>query len=195
MLDPNFHITTPRLYLVHPDPANQKHVTMIWQRFNEKEKVYFKKLEREFTMDDAFHYMQTSRDAMEKTGWGRYVILVRPESEATESEPSTPFSERSADLEAVGVVTMQCVRFPEVPAPNIPDVGFGLLPKVYAKGYATESARGLMKYYEDTKGCKAFGGYTDAKNEPAKRALRRLGMKEWGVSDLTGVGPGDEAYR
>lgn len=188
MLDFNFHITAPRLYLTYLDSSNRRHTDMLIERFNNSDyKFYPRGPDFSFTLDDAHYYIDGVAERLEKTGWGRYVVLLRPEGEI--EEPATPFSERSRDLTPIGVVSMQYKRFEGVAAPDIPDVGFGLSPWATGKGYAAEAGAALMSYFEKERGIKAFAGFTDVENLPARKLLGKLGMEEVGVGEVSGITP------
>jgi len=80
---------------------------------------------------------------------------------------------------------MAIARFPS--APTIPDLGFGLLPAYHGKGYATEAAEALVKYYREEKGVKAFAGFCEPGNEGSSKVFRRMGWMNRGVRDVKGV--------
>jgi RimJ/RimL family protein N-acetyltransferase len=105
--------------------------------------------------------------------------------EIKNEEKDVPFSER--ELQPIGVVTMQLARLEGVPAPTIPDIGFNMHESFHGKGYATEAAQGLMKYFVDTKGVNAFAGLTHKENQDAQRMFRRMGFKDHGLRRVQGV--------
>lgn len=74
-------------------------------------------------------------------------------------------------------------------APPAPDVGYGLLPAFQGKGYATEAAAALIKWFEEEKGRTEFFGFCDPSNEGSKNVLRRLGFEERGVKAIKGLKP------
>ena len=131
--------------------------------------------------DAARASIESSVEHTMRTGYGRYLVSLRTGGD----EEQEQFSKR--ELEHVGVVSMQLNRHPSVPGPLIPDVGFNFLPKYHGKGIASEAARCLMEYFQAEKGVKAFAGMTDDENEEAKKTLRRLGFREWGVRGVKGV--------
>jgi RimJ/RimL family protein N-acetyltransferase len=186
MLDPNFHITTPRLTISHIDPNNDLHCDFI-DALNKTPEllVVHKALSRSVESRETLRQrLKDGAATWEKTGYGRYLISLRPDS-AHETQDNKAFSETEDKWEFIGLVSMQCQRHPG--APPIPDVGFGLMAKHYGKGYATEAAQGLMKYYREEKGQTSFAGYCSLGNESSKKVLRRLGFAEVGVRGLKGV--------
>jgi RimJ/RimL family protein N-acetyltransferase len=132
-------------------------------------------------------FIENCNEKIERSGYGRYLISLNPtdvDSEESAKRASIlPFSKREHVL--VGIVTMLCGRF--AGAPTIPDLGFGLLPEYFRKGYATEASQGLLKYFEEEKGQKAVSGFCGPENEASKKVLRRLGFEERGVRDLRGI--------
>jgi hypothetical protein len=50
------------------------------------------------------------------------------------------------------------------------------------------------RYYRDTKGCTAFAGVCDPKNEASMKMFRKLGFVERGVRDLKGMVGEDAVY-
>jgi RimJ/RimL family protein N-acetyltransferase len=186
MLDPNFHITTPRLTISHIDPDNDLHCDFIHGLNNSPEiAVVHQSLSRAIETREAMRQrLQKGAETMEKTGYGRYLISLRPDS-ADQTQDTKPFSDTVDKREFIGIVSMQCERC--AGAPPIPDVGFGLMAKYYGKGYATEAAQGLMEYYREERGQTAFAGYCKPDNESSKQVLKRLGLVEMGVREVIGV--------
>jgi RimJ/RimL family protein N-acetyltransferase len=190
MLDPNFHITTPRLTLSHIDPDNDLHCDFI-QGLNKSPEIasLHQSLSRPVETPEAMRQrLKEGAATLEKTGYGRYLISLRHDS-ADETQDAKAFSETADTREFIGLVSMQCQRNPG--APPIPDVGFGLLSKNCGKGYATEAAQGLMKYYREERGQTRFAGYCSPVNESSKKVLRRLGFAEVGVRGVKGIVGGD----
>ncbi|USP74078.1 uncharacterized protein yc1106_01352 [Curvularia clavata] len=186
MLDFNFHITTPRLYLSYCNPSSDAHVDFTLELLHGPASLrVHPEVKKDFADRDAVQRrLQTSIESFEKTGYGRYLVSLRPDSEA-EEDSEKPFSERK--LEHIGVVSMQLVRIEGTKAPAIPDVGFNILERYHGKGYATEAAQGLMKFYEQEKGVRVFAGFTSDQNESAKKLFRRLGFQNHGVRKVSGI--------
>lgn len=185
MLDFNFHITTPRLYISYCNPSSDAHVDFTMELLHGAASLRVHPGAKNDFPDRAAA-QQRLQDVMErfqKTGFGRYLVSLRPENEDADSE--TPFSERK--LEHIGVVSLQLSRFEGMNVPTIPDVGFNFLEQYHGKGYAVEAARGLMKYYEEEKGVHVFAGFTSDQNESAKKVFRRLGFENYGVRRIKGI--------
>ena len=191
MLDYDFHLTTPRLFISHLNPANDAHVNFIFEQVfhhspdvadkdqNSEAVVESRRTSRKFIVDNV--------ERLANIGFGRFVISLRPPSALSDSlidqDQKVPFSQQTHEL--IGIVSMQKARFEG--APSIPDVGFSLLERYYGKGYATEGAKELLRYFEEEKGCKQFAGICFPDNEGSKKVLRRLGFEERGMRDLHGV--------
>ncbi|KAF2853709.1 hypothetical protein T440DRAFT_515208 [Plenodomus tracheiphilus IPT5] len=195
MLDYNFHIKTPRLYISHYNPNNQTHCQYVaTQHLVHTMTPEDKSNGKIPTLEEGRTFITTGAKRMAKTGYGRFLISLRPLNE-TVSPSATPtpsqadqkvkssFSERI--LEPIGTASMQLARFPH--APTIPDVGFGLSNQHWGKGYATEAAQGLLNYYEEVRGQTQVLGIFMPENGASKGVFRRLGFEERGVWEMDGV--------
>jgi RimJ/RimL family protein N-acetyltransferase len=181
MADPTFHITTPRLYLHYFLPDNLSHIDFLCETFTD----------RSSTKQQLAHPMNT-RPAVQKdiqsriadqtaTGFGRYLISLR-------TSPSLSFVEQEQASEHhtyVGVISMKLRKHSK--GPNVPDIGFFILPKFTGKGYATEAASGVLEYFEN-RGVKDVLGFCSPGNERSKAMFRRLGWEERGERKLMGMG-------
>ncbi|KAL0936748.1 ribosomal-protein-alanine acetyltransferase [Colletotrichum truncatum] len=185
MLDFDWHIGTPRLYISHLNPSNDVHCDFLIEYMKNRElDSKLEDMSRSMSKREAIAKLQIEprMARMEASGWGRYLVSLKPPS-TDENDVDKPFSERR--FEPVGCVTMQLARFPG--GPTVPDIGFSFLDRYQGKGYATEAAQRLMKYFEEERGQKGFLGVTDLDNENAKKMFRRLGFKDRGVRDVNGL--------
>jgi RimJ/RimL family protein N-acetyltransferase len=190
MLDYNFHISTPRLTLSYLDPSNEKHVDFIYELNNSPEMLH---VHRNMpgvrdTRESAREFIKQGVEALETIGYGRFLISVRPSADASGEHP---FSKSVNTHDLVGILSMRKERFPS--APSIPDIGFAIMARHYGKGYATEAAQGLMKYYREEVRQMAFAGYCEPDNENSKKMFRRLGFEDRGIKEVSGV-IGNEVY-
>lgn len=183
MSENNFHITTPRLYLSRQNPSNDAQCDFAVSLLSSPSSIKYNPSGPSIVpnRDAARSFIEAGTERLLRTGHGRYLVSLRPSTE----DNNTPFSEPSTNL--IGVVTMQLHRYPATPGPLIPDIGFNFLPKYHGKGYAREAAEGLMKYFREERGIKAFAALTDDENVEAKGLLRKLGFREWGVRGVKGV--------
>ena len=57
------------------------------------------------------------------------------------------------------------------------DIGYALLPRYWAQGYAHEAARAVMAFARDELKLPRVVGITDPDNQPSARLLEKLGLK------------------
>lgn len=125
-------------------------------------------------------------DLIEITGYGRYLVSLKPPADLeSDQAESIPFSERIKAYTKVGMVTLKARQFNN--APLAPDVGYGLLSAFQGKGYATEAAAALLRWFEEEKGQTEFFGFCNPDNEGSKGVLRRMGFEERGVRNIRGL--------
>jgi RimJ/RimL family protein N-acetyltransferase len=186
MLDFNFHITTERLTISYLNPANDRQCDFVHELNNSPEMLAVNKsLSSAFTDREASRkFIEQGTASLAKLGYGRYLISRKPE-EPQHIDAPIRFSESINTHDLIGIVSMQLARFPG--APTVPDIGFAIMAKFYGKGFATEAAQSLMKYYQKEKGHAAFAGYCDPENESSKNMFRRLGFENRGVKEINGV--------
>ncbi|EMD89488.1 hypothetical protein COCC4DRAFT_207492 [Bipolaris maydis ATCC 48331] len=184
MPDPNFHITTPRLYLSYGDPSNEAHIDFSLELITSAPALRSQGPAGSSAADReaARKRIADTMLSLKNKGFGRYFVWLRPEND---DNTTSPFSSRT--LEPIGSVGLQLARLDGVKAPSIPDVGFIFLEKHQGKGYATEAVRALMKYYEEEKGIHVFSGFTKEDNEGARGLFRRLGFRNHGVRMVSGI--------
>ncbi|KAF3010695.1 hypothetical protein E8E13_005941 [Curvularia kusanoi] len=188
MLDPDFHITSPRLQLWYLNPSNDAHMSMYAALQNSPEILAVRALSgtpapsKPITVADARASLVKRTEKLAKTGCGRYIISLRDDNNTS---PTT--SQDTEEKEFIGYVSMQWQRYPDLPCPKIPDLGFSLLAKYYGKGYANEACEALMGYFRETKGQERFAGYTHPDNVSSQKLFKRLGFVYRGIVDVAGV--------
>ncbi len=57
------------------------------------------------------------------------------------------------------------------------DIGYAFLPRFWSKGYAIESAQGVMKFAKEVVGLKRIVAIVDPNNAGSIRILEKIGMK------------------
>jgi RimJ/RimL family protein N-acetyltransferase len=199
MLDHDFHLATPRLYISHLLPTNDAHCDFIYDLMlspgiaKEMPAAAVEKAMSVPPRDAGRKLIADLADKMEKTGYGRYLVSLKPTSISgtpTNERAEVPFSQRHSV--PIGVVSMRHARFPSASsAPTIPDIGFGLLSRYFGHSYATEAATALLKYFKEEKGQKEFCAFCRPDNEASKNALRRLGFEKRGIREVNGVVDGE----
>jgi RimJ/RimL family protein N-acetyltransferase len=189
MLDYNFHISTARLTISHLDPKNDKHCDFVYELNSRPEMLiaHGDKPSDAPGRESGRKFIEQSVTRLEKNGYGRYLISRKPIDQQNEGDNANhvPFYETINEHDLIGVVSMQCDRFPG--APTVPDIGFAIMAKYHRQGYATEAAQGLMKYYREERGQTRFCGFCDAKNEKSIKMFERLGFEERGMKEIFGV--------
>jgi RimJ/RimL family protein N-acetyltransferase len=187
MANPNFHITTPRLYLSHADASNDAHCDMTVDLYHSPTSMKYNPSGPSVVpnREAARSFIESSTERLRRTGYGRYLVSIRPDNEKKDEVESSPFSTNGQEL--IGTISMQLNRHPAFPGPLIPDLGFNFLPQYHGKGYANEAATHLMQYYREERGTKAFAGLTDDGNVEAKKLLTKLGFKYQGIRCIQGV--------
>ncbi|KAJ4355417.1 uncharacterized protein N0V89_003433 [Didymosphaeria variabile] len=186
--DLNFHISTPRLVISHLDSESDSHCDFLVSLYDTEEQRARNKVAHPMHDREAARKTILSNDHIWTDGYGRYLVSLKPptSSTATEADAETvPFAERAKNYEKIGVVSLKFRRFEN--APLAPDVGYGLFPAFQGKGYATEAAAAMVKYFEEEKGQREFFGFCDPDNEGSKGVLRRMGFEERGVKDIKGL--------
>jgi RimJ/RimL family protein N-acetyltransferase len=183
MVATEFHIDTPRLVISHLDSLQDSHCDFLVNLYN---------TEQNRTRNAALSDRETAREKIDSydliwtSGYGRYLVSLKPPTNsATAEADEIPFSERIQSYTKIGVVSMHARKFED--APLAPDVGYGLLPIFQGKGFATEAAAALVRWFEEEKGQTEFFGFCDPDNEGSKAVLRRIGFEERGVQNIKGL--------
>lgn len=189
-LDVNFRIRTPRLELRYLDPDSPAQCEYMFELVNSPEFLAGNGSTAIPTPDVETLQRLLRRDIPQlvQTGFGRYAVSLKSDGPPTEDAKSAPESETF-----IGTVTMKLRQNPG--APTIPDIGFQLLRRFWGKGYATEAAEALLKYFKEEKAIHGFAGYCETDNVQSQKMLQRLGFENRGVRPIriTGDGLADEA--
>ena len=190
MTDPNFHIETPRLYISYLQPSIDAHCDFLVEVYNSPEVVLANGgVAAPITdREEARTKIEDSVEEQLRTGFGRYLVSLKPLDVRKEKELIMPFSERLKKLDLIGFVSMN--KRPHPAASKTPDIGFAQLSQYCGKGYATEALIALLEYFEREKGVKEVFGFTNPDNENSMKMFRRLGFEARGVRLLKGLGTG-----
>jgi RimJ/RimL family protein N-acetyltransferase len=187
MTDFDFHIDTPRLTLSHFNSALDSHCDFVVALWTQPSSLLATGgiATGNKTREQARAQLSSDSDRIHpETGYGRYLISLK---QPVEDANKLPFSELVQKYIKIGSVTMKTRQYVDMPV--LPDLGFGLLDEYVGKGYATEAASALLKYFEEIKGQKEFLGLCHPDNEPSIKMMRRLGFREEGTRGVTGLTP------
>ncbi len=69
---------------------------------------------------------------------------------------------------------------------GVPEIGWGLLPEMHGKGYATEAVQAILGWAEDHFGKVRMVCIIDPQNAPSLRVAARCGFKEYAHSIYKG---------
>ncbi|KAF9736575.1 ribosomal-protein-alanine acetyltransferase [Paraphaeosphaeria minitans] len=186
MVATEFHIDTPRLVISHFDSLQDSHCDFLVTLYDTEQSRDHKPVHSLMPDREAARKNIESNDLIYSTGYGRYLVSLKtPTTSATSEAEVIPFSERVKAYTKIGVVGLKFRKYEG--APLAPDVGYGLLPAFQGRGYATEAAAALVRWFEEEKGQTEFFGFCDPDNEGSKAVLRRIGFKEWGVRNIKGI--------
>jgi len=130
----DFHISTPRLYLSYLDPSSDEQCDFTLALYHGAPSVRrYPGVIKDVPDREAARKIAASGDEkLRATGYGRYIISLKPESPAGDEKTGVPFSQRK--LERIGIVSMQLGRVAGEQAPTMPDVGFNMMERYHGKG-------------------------------------------------------------
>lgn len=192
MPDYDFNIDTPRLALSYFNASLDSHCDFLVELFNSPE-VKAASGGTAVSLPDreaARRNIESKDERIERLGYGRYLVFLKqpaPDSDNSGQPTDRPFSERSKSYTKIGFVSMELRT--HIDSPQRPDLGFYLLKRYYGRGYATEAAQALTRYFEEEKGVSEFLGFCNPDNEQSKGMFRRLGYEERGVRKVKGLAP------
>ena len=106
------------------------------------------------TLDDASAYIVNGpRKSYEKNGFGLWAVVLKATNEA---------------IGMCGLIRRETLE--DV------DIGYALLPRFWAKGYAVEAARAVKDYARDVIGLKRLVAIVDPANEGSIRVIEKIGL-------------------
>ena len=70
--------------------------------------------------------------------------------------------------------------FKGVSAEGSVEIGYGILPEFWGRGYATEAVDAVVRWALDQPGIKSVEAETDAENIASQRVLEKIGFKATG---------------
>ena len=111
------------------------------------------------TAQESDAFLERSRDAIERRGWGLWAL------------------ERRADRELLGLVGLTFVR-DEFPFAPVVEAAWRLVPRAWGAGYATEAARAAVEFGLGTLDLERIVAFTATTNVRSMAVMKRLGMKQ-----------------
>lgn len=176
-------ITTPRLHLSGLDTKNDSHMSYRVHLANSPaivaQAALFGHPTQPLTIEAARAALETTAQRLDRNGSGRYLVSLR--------QPDRAFADEGEEREYIGIVSMHIKRYPDMPCPLVPDIGFVFHEDHRGKGYASEACEVLMDHFREVKGYEQFAGFTHPDNVNSKKLFVRLGFEDRGVIDVAGV--------
>jgi RimJ/RimL family protein N-acetyltransferase len=188
MTDPNFFISTPRLYLSYFQPLLPSHCDFLVKLYNTPE--FIASIGGKPTSITTRAVAQTQlqgrfQSEHARNGYGTYLVSLKP-STYEQSDDDTTFPQTLAACKHIGTVSLMRGEPPN--AYLAPDLGFAILPEEMRKGYACEAAEALLVWAERDLGVRNVLGLFDPANEASKRVFKKLGFEDRGVRALKAFG-------
>jgi RimJ/RimL family protein N-acetyltransferase len=184
MTDQETLITTPRLHLSRLDPYNDSHVGYRVYLSNSPEVqamgAKFNSTALPQTIEGARISLVAADQRLDRHATGRFLVSLR--------KPGIAFADEGEDREYIGIVTTFVKRFPDMPCPLIPDIGFVFHADHQGKGFAREACEALMAHFMEAGIHDRFAGFTHPDNMKSQKLFTRLGFQNKGVLDVAGVG-------
>ncbi|KAL0262417.1 hypothetical protein SLS55_003863 [Diplodia seriata] len=204
MTDPNFHISTPRLYLSYLQPSLPAHCDFLVALYNTPEFIAsIGGKPTSVTTRAAAQALIAGRFRAEhaRNGYGTYLVSLKPAppppppTNATTTTTVDPpddddtFSQRlAATCTPIGTVSLSRGEGEPPNAYLAPDLGFAVLPAFTRRGFAREAAQALLAWAEQQRGVRDVLGLFDPANEASRAVFKSLGFVDCGVRTLTVFG-------
>ncbi|KAJ1337321.1 [ribosomal protein S5]-alanine N-acetyltransferase [Microdochium nivale] len=201
-------ITTPRLTLIPPDPANTSHADFIVELYNTPEFIAsIGGKPTSITTREASQAYIANRFAKEhaRNGYGTWLVVLNEHEQVRDAQLSSSCSavdgtvheEKQEEEEGGGgggkiVGTVSLTRGPpESGSYAAPDLGFAVLPAFCRRGIATEASRALLAWIAsglDPGVDFVVLGLHDPANRGSAAVLRGLGFERKGLRKLSAFG-------
>lgn len=160
--DPTFRIDTPRLFLSHCSPDSTEDIDVF---------VALSTItgERTIPREEMQDIVRQRNSQAPRFGWPGWFRVT---------------------LKETGKLIGRCSLVRARACPEelwwpAPDIGFVILPEARGKGYATEAAKALIAWAQETHNVKEVLGFCAATNEKSQKVLKRLGLVKWGQGEIT----------
>jgi RimJ/RimL family protein N-acetyltransferase len=110
-----------------------------------------------------------------RNGYGHYIVSLK----------LTPLA-NFAECSFIGTVCL--TKGDSKVSPNVPDLGYVMLPEYCGKGFATEASKVLLKYAKDELGVTEVFGFCDPKNYASRKVIKKAGLEYRNTKDLATFG-------
>ncbi|KAJ9161043.1 Including n-acetylases of ribosomal protein [Coniochaeta hoffmannii] len=179
MSEPEFFISTPRLYISHLIPSDNTHCDFLVDLYNSPPFIAsIGGKPTSITTREAARNLLAGRFQAEhaRNGYGTYLVSLKSESPLAHG--SNPLSS------SIPIGTVSLRRGEEPNCYAAPDLGFAILPRYMRRGYAKEASEGLLQYAAYELGVKDVLGLHDPNNEGSCAVFRSLGFEDRGLREL-----------
>lgn len=171
MTDPTWRLETPRLFISHFLPSNDKHASFLLKLYNTPLFIAAEGNTGVDTLEKA-HKVLSAYDARQaKYGFGQYIVWLK-----------SPSSAAYKDATPIGNVSLMIGHY------TVPDVGFAIMPEENGKGYATEAGREIIRHAVEDLKLEGVLGFTSEGNRRSRKVLEKVGLEERGVRKLVAFG-------
>lgn len=187
MSDPNFYISTPRLYISYLIAENDRHCDFLVELYNSPPFIAsIGGKPTSTTTREAAHELLAGRFRAEhaRNGYGTYLVSLKPEEQQLPQEDGGSGSSGPLVASATPIGTVSLMRGEGPDSLAAPDLGFAILPGYMRRGYAREAAVGLLGYAEEELGVRDVLGLHDPGNEASSGVFRSLGFENRGLREL-----------
>ena len=179
MSDPDFFISTPRLYISYFIPSNDTHCDFLVELYNSPPFIAcVGGKPTSITTREAARNLIAGRFQAEhaRNGYGTYLVSLKSESPPADGSNPLPSS--------TPIGTVSLLRGEEPNCYSAPDLGFAILPEYMRRGYTKEASEGLLRYAADELGVKDVLGMHNPRNEGSYGVFRSLGFVDRGLREL-----------
>jgi len=182
MTDPTFYIETPNLFIHYCLPASDEHCDFLVKLFNTPEFITTQGKTKVVNIASARAQIETYIPTHARLGHGIYWITLK-------TSPALPFP--------AGTLVGQLSMMQGDPTKDkhwitVPDIGWVIHPDFTKKGYATEAAKGGLKYLKDVVGKEEIFAFTAEDNIASRRVCEKLGFDYRGVQPIVVFGGNKE---
>lgn len=178
MTDPNFYIETPRLYISYFIAENPKHCAFLVELCNSS---LFISSVGQTGVTDKVQARDRTRNRFvperKRNIYEGYLVSLKP-------IPNESFT----DSQLIGAVSLMKRVPKESRSYSAPDIGYSIIPKMNAKGYATKSTKALLDYAKTELDITEVLRFFDPKNVGSRKVMEKIGLEVRGIKALQAFG-------